>query len=306
MIKLHRASPHRPTKLAPGKGQHIRIPALRGRAITTHQARHQQPQSCPNDDPSHKLHTFSPSRPLSGLTSSPQSRGLQRRQPPAPLGLPFNNPGIGYSPAARPVLNRGSGDGTGTPPASRKHVPVCSDPTPAPSPRAGLSALALSELPACQGDVFLLDSVYRKSSTTRMPHRTLSSPPASYGDSASPGTSSSRPLPVGENPPASGRPPDTGSPYDRKTIPTESTQARASGPHSSGRSVSADHHSHPLGPLLPTMSSPDQTTSSSPTPARLVRPRQTPEHTDTGSPRSSDHNLPGPAPAAPAPPKRSS
>src|SRR5690606_7011689 len=122
----HGLPPHRPTWFASAKGQHIRIPALRGRAITTHQARHQQPQPRPNDDPSHKLHTFSPSRPLSGLTSSPQSRGLQRRQPPAPLGLPFNNPGIGYSPAARPVLNRGSGDGTGTPPASRKHVPVCS------------------------------------------------------------------------------------------------------------------------------------------------------------------------------------
>src|SRR5690554_3391513 len=143
MIKLHRASPHRPTKLAPGKGQHIRIPALRGRAITTHQTRHQQPQSCPNDDPSHKLHTFSPSRPLSGLTSSPQSRGLQRRQPPAPLGLPFNNPNIDYSPAARPVLNRGRSEGTGTPRASRSYAPVRSSPTPAPSPRAGLSVLVL-------------------------------------------------------------------------------------------------------------------------------------------------------------------
>src|SRR5690606_40296466 len=182
MIKLHRASPHRPTNLPPRKGQHIRIPALRGRAITTHQARHQQPQPRPNDDPSHKLHTFSPSRPQSGLTSSPQSRGLQRRQPPAPLGLPFNNPGIGYSPAAGPVLNRGSGDGTGTPRASRSYAPVRSSPTPAPSPRAGLSALALSQLPACQGDVFLPDSVNRKSSTTRLPPRRLGSPPASCGD----------------------------------------------------------------------------------------------------------------------------
>src|SRR5690554_5782622 len=137
-----------------------------------------------------------------------------------------------------------------------------------------------------------------------MPHHALSSPPASYGDSASPGTSSSRPPPVGENPPASGHQPVPGSPYDRETIPTESTQARAAGPYSSGRSVSRDHHSHPLGLLLPTMSSPDQTTWSSPTPANLVRPRQKPAHTDTGSPRSSDHNPPGPAPAAPVLPKR--